>query len=209
MVRNKQLCYVCTKVDKIYMSRQGLQQLGINGENFPLLDNPKVSPISDQSTGSECECPTRPPSPCISKPPSSERGRVEGVQPVACHRVQPVPMHWQEKVHMDLVTDVKLGVLEKQPTNAPTTWLSRMVITAKSNSQPRRTVDYQPLNKYMQRQTFPMETPFQLASRIPPISKKTVVDNWNGFHSVSLHPDDRNYTAFLAPTGRYKYKVAA
>ena len=97
----------------------------------------------------------------------------------------------------------------KLPTNAPTTWLSRMVITAKSNSQPRRTVDYQPLNKYMQRQTFPMETPFQLASRIPPISKKNVVDNWNGFHSVSLHPDDRHYTAFPAPTGRYHYKVAA
>ena len=80
-------------------------------------------------------------------------------------------MHWQEKVHMDLVRDVKLGVLEKLPTNTPTTWLSRMVITAKSNGEPRRTVDYQPLNKYVQRQTFPMETPFQLASRITPMSK--------------------------------------
>ena len=46
-------------------------------------------------------------------------------KPVACHRVQPVPMHWQEKVHMDLVRDVKLGVLEKLPTNTPSTWLSR------------------------------------------------------------------------------------
>ena len=36
MVRTKQLCYVCTKVDKIYMSKQGLQQLGIIGQNFPL-----------------------------------------------------------------------------------------------------------------------------------------------------------------------------
>ena len=75
---------------------------------------------------------------------------------------------------MDLVRDVKLGVLEKLPTNTPTTWLSRMVITAKSNGEPRRTVDYQPLNKYVQRQTFPMETPFQLASRMPPMSKKTI-----------------------------------
>ena len=51
MVRTKQLCYVCTRVDKIYMSRQGLQQLGIIGQNFPLPDNPKVSSISDQATG--------------------------------------------------------------------------------------------------------------------------------------------------------------
>ena len=31
MFRTKQLCYVCTKVDKIYMSRQGLQQPVIIG----------------------------------------------------------------------------------------------------------------------------------------------------------------------------------
>ena len=47
-------------------------------------------------------------------------------------------------------------MLEKLPTNTPTTWLSRMVITAKSNGEPRRTVDYEELNKYVQRQTFPM-----------------------------------------------------
>ena len=35
------------------------------------------------------------------------------------------------------------------------------------------------------------------------------MDNWNGFHYVALHPDDRQYKAFLAPDGRYRYKVAA
>ena len=84
-----------------------------------------------------------------------------------------------------------------------------MVLNAKSNGDLRRTLYYQPLNKHVQRQTFPMETPFQSASRIPPMSKKTAVDNWNGVHSVALHPDDRQYTAFLAPDGRYRYKVAA
>ena len=57
IVRTKQLCYVCTKVDKIDMSRQGLQQLGIIGQNFPLPDNPKVSSISDQITGCAREGP--------------------------------------------------------------------------------------------------------------------------------------------------------
>ena len=175
MVRTKQLCYVCTKVDKIYMSRQRLQQLCIIGQKFPLPDNPKVSSISDQSTGCDCGCPTRPPSP---PPPAAYPSHLAGkvaklkeyllhhyestvfnscecqilllllgpplrlnvdpaAKPVACHRVQPVPMHWQEKVHMDFVSDVKLGVLEKLPT----TWLSCMVITAKSNGEPRRTVE--------------------------------------------------------------------
>ena len=53
--------------------------------------------------------------------------------PVACHKVQPIPIHWQEKVPKDLLRDVAIGVLEKVPKNTPTTWLSRMVVTAKSN----------------------------------------------------------------------------
>ena len=137
-------------------------------------------------------------------------GQQQGdAKPVACHRVHPIPLHWQERVHRDFVRDVNLGVLEKLPTNTPNTWLSRMVLTSKSNGDPRRTVDYQPINKHVQRQIFPMETPFQLASRIPPGAKKTAVDNWNGFHSVSLHPDDWHYTAFLTQSGWYRYKVAA
>ena len=39
--------------------------------------------------------------------------------------------------------------------------------------------------------------------------KKTVVDCWNGYHSVSLNPDDRHYTTFLTERGRYRYKVSA
>ena len=246
-VNTKQLCYVCTRVNKIYISRQGLRQLNIIGEDFPLPNNTEVSSISNKETGCDCGCPIRESSP---PPPPAYPSHLAGdvaklkeyllchyassvfntcecqnlpklpgpplrlnvdpaAKPVACHRVQPVPLHWQEKVQEDLLRDVKLGVLEKLPTNTPTTWLSRMVITAKSNGEPRRTIDYQPLNKHVKRQTFPMETPFQLATRIPPMSKKTVVDNWNGFHSVSLHPDDRHYTAFLAPSGRYRYAVAA
>ena len=63
MVRNKQLCYVFTRVDKIYMSRQGHQQLGIIRQNFPLPDSPKVSSITDPAPGCDYGCPTRPSSP--------------------------------------------------------------------------------------------------------------------------------------------------
>ena len=84
-----------------------------------------------------------------------------------------------------------------------------MVITAKSNVDPRKTIDYQPLNKDSPRPTFPVQSPFHLASQIPSNVKKTVVDCWNGYHSVPLHPDDCNYTAFLTEWGRYQFKVSA
>ena len=117
--------------------------------------------------------------------------------PVACHKVVPVPLHWREKVKADLERNVRIGVLEKVPDNTPVTWQSRMVITAKADGTPRRTIDFQPLNKHSTRQTFPVDSPFNLASRVPAGTKKSVCDVWNGYHSVKLHPAHRHYTTFL------------
>ena len=98
------------------------------------------------------------------------------VTPTACHKVVPVPIHWRDEVKADIDRDVKLGVLEKVPDNTPVTYLSRMVITAKANGSPRRTIDFQALNRNSSRQTFPIDSPFSLASRIPSGKKKTVLD---------------------------------
>ena len=43
---------------------------------------------------------------------------------------------------------------------------------------------------------------------IPPDTKKTVLDAWNGYHSVPLQEEDRHYTTFITPWGRYRYRVA-
>ena len=36
---------------------------------------------------------------------------------------------------------------------------------------------------------------------VPQGKKKTVFDAWNGYHSVSLHLEDRHYTTFYHPLG--------
>ena len=239
----KQLCYVCREIDRVYLSLQGLQQLGLVDESFP--EQNLVAGIEmPSSTNAEnvkedncsCGCPVRPSSPPekLTSVPEHAKGnpallkqtlldhyastvfnickcqplpKLPGpplklqvdptANPVACHKVQPVPIHWTEKVHNDLLRDVAISVLEKVPINTPTTWLSRMVVTAKANGVPRRTVDFQQLNKHMKRQTFPMETPWQLVSKIPGNTLKTVVDNWNGYHSVPLDKKSNKFTAFL------------
>ena len=104
--------------------------------------------------------------------------------PVACHKVVPVPLHWREQVKADLDHDVRIGVLERVPDNTPVTWQSRMVITAKASGEPRRTIDFQPLNKHSTRQTFPVDSPFNLASRVPAGTKKSVCE-WLSFCSTS------------------------
>ncbi|CAC5367817.1 unnamed protein product [Mytilus coruscus] len=38
--------------------------------------------------------------------------------------------------------------------------------------------------------------------------KKTVTDAWNGYHSVPIREEDRHFTTFITPWGRFRYKVA-
>ena len=128
--------------------------------------------------------------------------------PLAVHKPAMVPIHWQDKVLADLERDVRIGVLEKVAPNTPVTWCSRMVVTAKSDGTPRRTVDLQHLNRHSVRQTHHVPSPFLLASKVPQNTKKTVTDAWNGYHSVPIREEDRHLTTFITPWGRYRYKVA-
>ena len=128
--------------------------------------------------------------------------------PIAHHSPIPVPLHWQDAVKAGLDRDVRLGVIEPVPIGEPVTWCHRMVICAKQNGSPRRTVDFQSLNLHATRETHHTQSPFHQARSVPQGKKKTVFDAWNGYHSVPLHPNDRHYTTFITPWGRYRYRTA-
>ena len=52
VMETKHLCYVCSRVDKAYMSRQGLEEMGIIGQNFPM----SLNAITEQATPKDCDC---------------------------------------------------------------------------------------------------------------------------------------------------------
>ena len=95
---------------------------------------------------------------------------------VAVHTPASIPLHWQDKVHENLLRDEAVGILERVPHGEPTLWCHRMVITRKHDGSPRRTVDFSSLNKFCRRETFAAEAPFKLARRIPRNTWKTVTD---------------------------------
>ena len=103
--------------------------------------------------------------------------------------------------------DVRLGVLEEVPIGEPVTWCHRMVVCAKKNGKPRRTVDFQPLNAHAKRETHHTPSPFHQARSIPHNKKKTALDALNGYHSVPIREEDRHLTTFITPWGRYRYKT--
>ena len=110
-------------------------------------------------------------------------------------------VHWQEEVKAGLDRGVRLGVIEPVPVGDPVTYCHRMVIRAKKDGKPRRTVDMQSLNTNATRETHHTQSPFHQARSVPAGMKKTVFDAWNGYHSVALHPDDRHLTTFITPWG--------
>ena len=83
-----------------------------------------------------------------------------------------------------------------------------MITATKSDGTPRRTVDLQHLNAAYVRQTHHTPSPFHQASSVPPNTKKTVCDAWNGYHSIPIREADRNLTTFITPWGRYRYRTA-
>ena len=127
---------------------------------------------------------------------------------VAHHTPVPVPPHWQEEVKAGLDQDVSLGVIEPVPVGDPVKWCHRMVICAKKNGKPRRTVDFQALNAHAIRETHHTQSPFHQARSVPHGTKKTVFDAWNGYHSVPIREEDRHLTTFITPWGRYRYRTA-
>ena len=61
--------------------------------------------------------------------------------PVANHT--PVPVHWQEEVKAGLDRNVRLIVIEPVPVGDPVAYCHRMVICAKKDGKPWRTIDAQ------------------------------------------------------------------
>ena len=129
-------------------------------------------------------------------------------KPVTFFKPVPIPIHWQEQVEQDLERDLRLGVLERVPMGEPTKWCFKMLVTRKTDGSPRRVIDLSPMNKYCMREVHSSKSPFTLARSVPGNSVKTVLDAWNGFHSVPIQEEDRHLFTFATPIGLLRYKRA-
>lgn len=148
---------------------------------------------------------SRSPLPVMAGPPHHIH-LIPGATPHACHTPASVPKHWEVEVKAQLDEDVRRGVIEPVPAGEATDWCARMVVVAKKNGQPRRTVDFQRLNACCKRETHHTAAPFDMVSGIPVHTYKTVADAFWGFHQVSLDVESRRLTTFITPWGRFRYR---
>ena len=129
----------------------------------------------------------------------------EGAVPHPRHTPVPLPLHWKIQAKAVLDHNVAKGIIRPVTIGTPTTWCSQMVITAKKDSTPRRTVDLQHLNSQFLQETHHCQSPFQLACQVPPNSYKTVLDAVDGYHAIALDKESQPLTTFITEWRRYIY----
>ena len=129
----------------------------------------------------------------------------DGAVPYKAQTAVSVPLHWQKTIKEQYARDEKMNVLERPPPDEDNDWCFREVYSAKASGEPRRTVDFRPLNRWVKRDAYATESPFHVVRRIPGNSWKTVTDAWNGYHLIPLHPDSRKFTNFISMEGKFRY----
>ena len=117
-------------------------------------------------------------------------------QPVAHHKAIPVPLHWSEEVKAGLDQDVCLGVIEPVPIGEPVTWCHQMVVCAKKDGTPRRTVDFQALNLHATRETHHTQSPFHQARSTHMVRRK--LSSMPGMGTIAFPCMKRTGTSLLS-----------
>ena len=125
--------------------------------------------------------------------------------PYAIHSPIPVAHHEKAAIKAELDRDVERGIIKPVPIGTPVVWCTAMVIARKKDGTPRRTVDYQRLNRQCLRETHHCEPPFYLASKVPPNTKKTILDATDSYHAVELDEESQLLTMFITEWERYIY----
>ena len=91
----------------------------------------------------------------------------DGAKPFKAQTAVSIPIHWQPAIKEQYAKDEALGVIERPPPNENVDWCFREVYSAKSNGEPRRTVDFRPLNKWVKVMPLLLSPHFMLPEGYP------------------------------------------
>ena len=115
-----------------------------------------------------------------------------------------VPLALKPGLKQELEKLTKLGVIA--PMDAPTDWVSNVVIATKPSGDLRICIDPKELNKALKRERYPIPV---IEDVLPELTKARVftkVDARNGYWHVVLDEESAKLTTFDTPFGRYYWK---
>ncbi len=129
-------------------------------------------------------------------------------KPFKRYKANTLPYAWEGKVKAQLDTMVAKDVIETVEADDVGEWCLGMVAVPKRGSdEPRITIDFSPLNKYVKRRGYPTKIPKDEVAQIPAGMKFfTTLDGRHGYWQVLLNKASRYLTTFITPWGHYRFK---
>ena len=86
-------------------------------------------------------------------------------------------------------------------------WLANIVVVKKKNGKWRVCVDFTNLNRTCPKDPFPMPKINQWVDSTYGHLRMSFLDAFQGYHQITLAPEDREKTAFVSPDANYHYTV--
>ena len=82
-----------------------------------------------------------------------------------------------------------------------------VVVPKKASAEPRITVDFTGLNKYVERPAYPTRGPSEVVASIPPDMRYfTTLDSRHGYWQIPLDAESSKLTTFITPWGAYRFR---
>ena len=128
--------------------------------------------------------------------------RLIGAVPAVVHAPRPVPVAMRDQVKRELDNLVKCGILA--PVTEPTDWVSSMVCVRKKNGRVRICLDPADLNKAVLREHFPMNSIYDIVTRVNGSKVFSTLDANMGYFQIRLTRKSSMLTTFNTPFGRYR-----
>ena len=125
----------------------------------------------------------------------------DDVQPVK-DKLRPCNPLLQDSLKAQLEKWDKHGVIE--PSYSP--WAANVVPVKKKDNSIRWCIDYRKLNAVTKKDSFPMPSVSETFNALAGSCLFSSVDMEGAFHSVAIHPADREKTAFITPFGTFQMK---
>ena len=132
---------------------------------------------------------------------------VPGAVPRRTYKAYSIPIHWQDAVKEKLDEMQAKGVIEDVPAGSVPEWSHPMVVVPKKTSEePRITVDFTALNKYVKRLGYSTKVPREEVMSIPPgMGVFTTLDARHGYWQVPLDEESKALTTFVTPWGSKRF----
>ena len=84
-------------------------------------------------------------------------------------------------------------------------WVANLVPVRKKNGEIRLCVDFRNLNRSSLKDNYPLPKIEQILQKVVGAQRISMVDGFSGYNQISMHPDDKDKTAFTTPWGAFMY----